>query len=260
VNILGSPVSRMDIQAVLTLLADTQDLDVGMPVSSALLARLGELIPSRHVVYRENDLQWHRTPLMVDAAGPWVDAADEHYWSVGPCAITGYRLQTHDLTAARITDVVPWSRYRESAIYREYFRPDGVGHMLDLGLHLSNGRLRSILLCREDGDRDFSERDRVVLELLRPHLRARIARAELVRQAMTETSTGPDERAADPPLTPRERQIVVLVAEGKTNAEIATELWVTPATVKKHLENVYLKLGVGSRAAAAARLRESVAG
>jgi DNA-binding CsgD family transcriptional regulator len=41
-----------------------------------------------------------------------------------------------------------------------------------------------------------------------------------------------------------------MVAEGKTNAEIATELWVTPGTVKKHLENVYLKLGVGSRAAA----------
>ena len=45
------------------------------------------------------------------------------------------------------------------------------------------------------------------------------------------------------------------MAEGKTNAEIANELWVSSATVKKHLENVYAKLGVGSRAAAASRIQ-----
>ena len=60
---------------------------------------------------------------------------------------------------------------------------------------------------------------------------------------------------SNPQLTAREREILVLVAEGKTNAEIASELWVSPATVKKHLENVYLKLGVSSRAAAANRIQ-----
>lgn len=42
-----------------------------------------------------------------------------------------------------------------------------------------------------------------------------------------------------------------LAAHGKTNTQIAAELWVTPGTVKKHLENVYAKLGVTGRAAAA---------
>jgi len=62
--------------------------------------------------------------------------------------------------------------------------------------------------------------------------------------------------APEPNLTAREREIVALVAAGRTNAEIAGALWVAPGTVKKHLENVYVKLGVGSRAAAASRLRE----
>ena len=44
------------------------------------------------------------------------------------------------------------------------------------------------------------------------------------------------------------------MAQGKTNAEVATELWVAESTIKKHLENVYAKLGVPSRAAAVARL------
>jgi DNA-binding CsgD family transcriptional regulator len=64
-----------------------------------------------------------------------------------------------------------------------------------------------------------------------------------------------------PRLTPREREILDLVAEGRTNAEIAERLWVSPLTVRKHLENVYAKLGVHTRTAAVAliegRLRPS---
>ena len=64
----------------------------------------------------------------------------------------------------------------------------------------------------------------------------------------------------DPVLTPREREIVFLAGTGRTNAEIAAELWLSPATIKKHLENVYEKLGVGSRAAAASIVRSGRAG
>ncbi len=59
-----------------------------------------------------------------------------------------------------------------------------------------------------------------------------------------------------PRLTPREREILDLVADGKTNAEIAESLWVSRGTVRKHLDNVYAKLGVHTRTAAAAYVRE----
>ena len=62
-----------------------------------------------------------------------------------------------------------------------------------------------------------------------------------------------EERVA-PPLTEREREILELVAAGKTNAEIAEAIWIAPGTVRKHLENVYEKLGVHSRTAAVATL------
>jgi DNA-binding CsgD family transcriptional regulator len=53
-------------------------------------------------------------------------------------------------------------------------------------------------------------------------------------------------------LTAREQEILRHVADGKSTAQIAHELWVTPATVSKHLEHCYRKLGVTSRTAALA--------
>ena len=52
-------------------------------------------------------------------------------------------------------------------------------------------------------------------------------------------------------LTPRERDVLSWVARGKSNGEIALILEIKPATVKKHLERIYQKLGVENRTAAA---------
>ena len=49
-------------------------------------------------------------------------------------------------------------------------------------------------------------------------------------------------------LTPRERRVAELAAEGMTNREIAEELWVTHKTVEYHLRNTYSKLKISSRA------------
>lgn len=53
-------------------------------------------------------------------------------------------------------------------------------------------------------------------------------------------------------LTPRELEVVRLVAEGKTNRAIADLLYLSEKTVDRHLSNVFAKLGVSSRAAATA--------
>jgi DNA-binding NarL/FixJ family response regulator len=54
--------------------------------------------------------------------------------------------------------------------------------------------------------------------------------------------------AAD--LTPREAEVLTLIARGKSNTEIAGELFVSAATVKTHINNLFAKLGVRDRAQA----------
>ncbi len=56
-----------------------------------------------------------------------------------------------------------------------------------------------------------------------------------------------------PTLTEREREVLSLLAQGKTNKEIAETLVITINTVKRHLKAIFEKLGVHTRAAAAAR-------
>jgi two-component system, NarL family, response regulator DesR len=53
------------------------------------------------------------------------------------------------------------------------------------------------------------------------------------------------------PLTPRELEVLALLAAGNTTADIARQLGITPGTVKTHLTSVYKKVGAGNRVQAA---------
>ena len=63
--------------------------------------------------------------------------------------------------------------------------------------------------------------------------------------------------AAFPELTDREREILELIARGRSNAEITAELVLSPKTVRNHVSNVFSKLQVRDRAEAIVRAREA---
>jgi len=63
--------------------------------------------------------------------------------------------------------------------------------------------------------------------------------------------------AAMPVLTPREVEVLALVAEGNSNQAVAERLFVTERTVRFHLRNIYAKLGAGNRTMAVAVARKT---
>jgi DNA-binding NarL/FixJ family response regulator len=82
-----------------------------------------------------------------------------------------------------------------------------------------------------------------------------VSEAILSSEGQSEIPTVPPvSSAADPlaELTDREREVLALLARGNTNRQIAQALTITPNTVKKHVDHILQKFGVGTRSAAAA--------
>ena len=76
---------------------------------------------------------------------------------------------------------------------------------------------------------------------------------------LIEVVAGRDESTGSTELSPRERQVLALIADGSENKQIARELGISEATVKTHLKSAFDRLGVRSRAeAVAVALREGL--
>ena len=77
------------------------------------------------------------------------------------------------------------------------------------------------------------------------------ARAGRLCARAVEAVCGSEVERAPNTLTPREVEVLISVARGMTNKEVAAALEISPRTVQHHLEHIYEKLGVSTRAAAA---------
>jgi DNA-binding CsgD family transcriptional regulator len=149
-----------------------------------------------------------------------------------------------------ISDFLSQQRFHRLGLYAEFFRGIPVEHQLAVNLPGPGQEVIGIALSR--GRRDFSDQDRALLSVLRAPLTAALLRARRRRQAGQVLAAMAGRGLAD--LTEREIQILRLVADGHTNASIARALGVSPRTIAKHLEHLYRKLGVSSRAAAVSRM------
>jgi len=167
-----------------------------------------------------------------------------HYWDSRFCSYPG---RTGDLRSAiKITDFYSTRQWHSTGMYADHDRLFGVEHSLMLclpeappGTIAGPERHVRLYLSRGPGP-DFSERDRALLTLLRPHLHQAYLDAERRRHPV-------------PRLTPRQKNLLRLVAAGHTNTQIARRLGISEGTVRTHLENIYERLGVSSRTAAVTR-------
>jgi RNA polymerase sigma factor (sigma-70 family) len=324
-----------DLGRVLGFLDEVASTETDEPFPPERLALLRGLVPCDIVSFSELDRvheevlgltesQAFDCPELVSEAEFW-NLRHEH-------PMCHHQDETGDFQALKLSDFLTPRALRRSRIYNDLFRRWGVEHELEVGLDAPLWHTKVFLFDR-CGGRDFCERDRAVLNVLRPHLAQlylaaqgrrrlrealvlherteaaivlveatnRIAFASAAARALLDRYFGgtglglpdqlaswlrerrraaaPDplrvvigdrslivhseedallleERQLLPRLTPREREILDLVADGKTNAEIAERLWVSPGTVRRHLENVFAKLGVHTRTAAARFVRE----
>jgi DNA-binding NarL/FixJ family response regulator len=109
---------------------------------------------------------------------------------------------------------------------------------------------RDVLPAIEAGATGYLLKDTARDELVRAVRTA--ARGEAVLSPSVATRLLGQVRAPADPLSARELEVLQLIADGATNREVATRLFISEATVKSHVLHIYTKLGVNDRAAAVA--------
>jgi DNA-binding CsgD family transcriptional regulator len=356
----ATALSRSDVASALEFVRAGGALRSSEAFRRHVLEGLPQLVPSSMTSY--NDLSPDGTPVLaLDPPDAWTPEREREFLRLAPeHPLIAHYLRTGDPTPMKISDLVPRRRFRASELYRAVYGPMGVEFQMAVTLPSAPGTVVGIALNRDR--RDFGERDRKVLQLLRPHLaqqrrdaadreaadavagmldlvladrrqaavalgrgdavaavsaraaallsaylprptrpaalpeplarwlaRARVAglappgpfvaegpEGTLVGRLLTAASPdGHDvllfeERRRDEPrdlaalaalgLSARQSEVLALAARGFTNAEIAARMGISPRTVQKHLEHVFDRLGVRTRAGAAARAVAAMAG
>jgi DNA-binding CsgD family transcriptional regulator len=246
--------SDRDLRALAAIVSENRpDLPDGQGLPPSLLAETKGQILCDTVVFQDFDSGRHRTralqalpALEKDDLEPGTDLDRvhwAHYWDSQPCS---YPDRTGDLrSVVKIADFYSARQWRCTGMYCDIYRPLGLAHELQLclpdpaGRAAGPGRTFRMFFFRQSGP-DFSERDRALLTLLRPHLHQAFLDAERRRHPV-------------PRLTPRQTELLHLVAAGHTNTQIARRLGISEATVRSHLENIHTRLNVSSRTAAVTR-------
>jgi len=322
-----------------------------------VITRLPTIIQSESTSHNEINLRLKQNVLLVDPPDYFVFPNHRKIFRehIHEHPLVAHYQRTGDTRVRKISDFLSQTQFHRLALYNEFFRRVKVEHQIAFTLRLDRARLTGIALPR--GRRDFSERDRLCLELLRPHLIRAYGNVEVItrvqralqltnrylegidhgvivlnavgrvrtligsaRQYLVEFFASPSRlphhlpetlrrwahrqdavltqrddvpRAPEPLIVDREgkrlvvrfcsfggqrvlllearatvpqpqaleclglsrRQAEVLawIAAGKTNREIGSILGASFRTVGKHTEQIFQKLGVETRTAAAAR-------
>jgi DNA-binding CsgD family transcriptional regulator len=176
-------------------------------------------------------------PLFARSLNPMLIADDDRrYVDANAAACLFLRLPHDEICKLRIDDVTaPKLRPGLDALWKGFVQGSTSGEVrqaLPWEFHMPDGASVSVDLCSVAG---FQPGRHLAIVVFPPEdaLNIRLGRAPAPAGAV---------------LTKREREILTLVALGKTGVQIAAELFVSPATVQTHMVNTLIKLGAKNRA------------
>jgi DNA-binding CsgD family transcriptional regulator len=335
--------SGSDLEGALRFVAEASAETGSDPFPPPVLEHLRRLVGADWATFCELDRRRRRGIAIVETPVPDVDADEDEdtFWRIVEDHPLCRAQRRGRFDALKLSDFHTRRELHRLELYADWFRPFAIECELEVGIPSPLDHTKTFLFDNER--RDFTERDRALLNLLQPHLvqlyNAAAARrlAETARAVIEDDADGRGvvvvgkrggveiaspqarrllgayfpsasgvrlpravvswlrEQPMDRPptamsvdgrsgtltidldrrggtrvllleelavggkgpaaLSAREREVLALVRDGLRNAEIAEALWLSPATVRKHLENIYEKLEVHSRTAAVAKLR-----
>jgi DNA-binding CsgD family transcriptional regulator len=239
-----------DLQAALDFLEEAHEVEGPATFTPGLLDRLADLVHCETAFFFEVD---HANRILSERVGSSkASAADretltipDRVWACTRTVELNRYKNANGAGPVVLSDVFN-RRLRQRPDFNPNLRDSGAVDEIHVDLDPPRQWRAEIGVY---SSRDFGRHERKIMQVLRPHLAALYRSATHRRRLATLGSEATAE------LTPRELEVMLRVADGLSNGEIASALVVERSTVRKHLEHVYEKLGVRSRTAALAKLR-----
>ena len=175
-----------------------------------------------------------------------------YYWPLQPLVTSGVDV-TQNFTSMRITDVISASRHSSTEYCRDFQVPLHIFYELNMTLKSRTGTMAGIGMHRSRTDRDFTDREKEIIDILLPHLSRALGNIDdiLKGQVLTPSIKSRLERVS---LSIRQQEIAFLVMQGFSNREIARRLYISEQTVKDHLVAIFETMKVRRRGELTARI------
>lgn len=146
----------------------------------------------------------------------------------------------------RETDIISDEARVQTDYYQKVYKPNNWHYALQMVIARNKKFLGAITFYRTIGKENFLYDDIFVLDMLKDHLAYRL------EQFYKSEETGMDkitvtEAVAKFDLTKREHMILKQLMSGKDHAQICEELVISSNTLKKHILNIYRKMGIKNR-------------
>jgi len=170
--------------------------------------------------------------------------------------------------AVHVNELIPQRDLLRTEFYNDFLARDGLYHGMNLYVHDGGRNIGDMRIWRSRQHSAFSEDDLQILEIIKPHFlnamrnvlclteggrAGRIMSGGIQKMGFEGLTVEHIKRRYG--LTAREAQITIEAAHGKSDQEIAEGIGIAFSTVRSHLNHVYQKLGLHSRAALANLIR-----
>lgn len=164
----------------------------------------------------------------------------------------------HATETSRDSDQISEEYLVSTKIYKQMYIPQGIHYVLRSLLVHNGDFVGSIELFNAKSQGDFTDKQLEMLSTIAPYIATRLGILLEYEDKQREKD------ALDKPkwramygLTARELEILSLIIKGEEDEQIVDQLFISPATLKKHLSNIYRKVSVNDRASLFKRYLEN---
>lgn len=169
------------------------------------------------------------------------------YLSLEDADLMRWIMMTKQSMTVRESDLTPEQQLIQTPIYQKCYKPFGLHFSTQVYLVHKEIFLGVLTLYRSKAEGDFTENELFILKALEKHLSLRFYNEFNTPSTPSTSNSYLIELVYQYHLTNREVEVLQLIFDGLNNEKIAEQLCISNFTLKKHIQNLYNKLGVSSR-------------